>query len=310
MTDVVGRVLDVSVASATIERRDGSVVTVNLADVVAAKTVPATPTRSRGAMAISADNLTRITSRGWPAVVSQELGEWELRAAGGFTGRANSVAVTGSPGIPAAEAIADVIAFYEAHGLGPMAQVVVGSPGERLFLDAGWAPWADRVAGSGAIVQVATLRDQLGTASFALDGVTVEDHASDEWLALYHRVEDQKTARAVLEAPATVAFLSIAYPVINGPVVAIGRVVVTGEWAGLAGVEVAADRRRQGLARRIVEASIEWARQHGADKAYLQTKTDNTAAIALYAPYGFRTHHEYAYLVPPDPHSERTADSK
>ena len=97
----------------------------------------------------------------------------------------------------------------------------------------------------------------------------------------------------------TVGFLSIADPAINGPVIAIGRVVVTGEWAGLAGVEVAPDRRRQGLARQIVESSIAWARQHGADKAYLQTKTDNQAALALYEPYGFRTHHEYAYLVPP-----------
>ncbi len=291
MTDVVGRILEVSGAEVTVERRDGSTVVVHLEDIVAAKVVPPTPTRSRGAMAISTDNLTRITSRGWPAIVSEPLGDWELRAAGGFTGRANSVLVAGSPGLPDAEAVAAVTAFYTSHDLEPLAQVVAGSPGERLFLDAGWGPIEDRAAGSGAIVQVAELMD-----GFRGDGVTVENSASDGWLGLYHRLdgEDAAMARAVIEGPATVAFLSI-----GSPIAAIGRVVVTGEWAGLACVEVTPDHRRQGLGRRIVEASIAWAREHGADKAYLQTKIGNDAAIALYEPNGFRTHHEYTYLTPP-----------
>ena len=32
--------------------------------------------------------------------------------------------------------------------------------------------------------------------------------------------------------------------------------------------------------------------------AYLQTMPDNTAALALYEPYGFVTHHRYRYLAP------------
>ena len=56
--------------------------------------------------------------------------------------------------------------------------------------------------------------------------------------------------------------------------------------------------RRQGLARRIVETSLAWAVEHGADKAYLQTMPSNDAALALYAPYGFVDHHDYLYLNP------------
>ena len=286
MTDVVGRVLALDARHVTVEKRDGSTVDVDLAAVVAAKIVPSSPVRSRRAQAISADNLTRITSRGWPAPVSELLGEWELRAAGGFTGRANSVAVHGDPGLPFARAVAAIEEFYSDHRLPPLAQVVVGSAGEKLFVDAGWSPAEGRPGG--AIVQVAELAH-----NFEIGDVVVDDHASDEWLALYHRVDDHTVARAVLEGPATVGFLSI-----GDPITAIGRVVVTGEWAGLACVEVDPDQQRQGLGRRIVEASIAWARQHGADKAYLQTTTDNAAAIALYAPYGFRTHHEYVYLEP------------
>lgn len=289
MTDVVGRVLAVDERTVTLERRDGTTVDVDLRDVVAAKVVPPAPTRSRSAHRISADNLTRITSRGWPAVISEPLGDWELRASSGFTGRANSVAVHGNPGMPTAQAIAAVKAFYDDHGLPPVAQVVVGSAEERLFRDDAWAPVEGRPAG--AIVQVAELKD---LPDFDPDGdVTIEESATDEWLGLYHRVEDQSTARAVLEGPATVGFVSI-----GSPPVAIGRVVVTGEWAGLASVEVAPGSRRQGLATRIVEASIAWARRHGADKAYLQTMEHNAAALALYEPYGFRTHHSYVYLTP------------
>ena len=102
-----------------------------------------------------------------------------------------------------------------------------------------------------------------------------------------------QAARAVLEGPEQVAFVSI-----GEPTVAIGRIVVTGEWAGIACVEVVPDARRQGLAKRIVDTALAWAVEHGADKAYLQTMRSNDAALALYAPYGFVDHHDYRYLQP------------
>ena len=299
LTDVVGRVLAVGETHVTLERRDGTPVDVALADVVAAKVVPPTPVRSRRAISISADNLTRITSLGWPAIESVPLGEWELRSSGGFTGRANSVAAVGDPGTDMVEAIAAVEDFYRSRDRPPIAQVVVGTDIERAFVDSGWRPFSDKPGGAGAIVQVAQLTSVhlTGIHSSGPDMIARADIsavASDEWMGIYHRVNDPEVARKVLEGPSTVGFVSI-----GSPMTAIGRVVVTGEWTGLSCVEVVAGHRRLGLATRIVEASIAWARLHGADKAYLQTMSDNTAALALYAPYGFTTHHEYVYLTPP-----------
>jgi ribosomal protein S18 acetylase RimI-like enzyme len=289
LTDVVGRVLSVDETSVTVELRDGRPRVVRLADVVTWKPVPDRPVRRRRALAVDAEVLTRITSRGWPAVDSVPLGGWELRSAGRFTGRANSVAATGSPGVPFDEAVARVLAFYRERSAPALAQVVVGSENDRRFEVAGWAPMAGYYGG--AVVQVADLEP---SGAYTRDpGATVSSSADDAWLSRYGRVDDPADARAVLEGPARVGFVSL-----GPPGVAVGRVVVTGEWAGLSAVEVAPEARRQGLARRVVETSLAWAVEHGADKAYLQTMRSNEAALALYEPFGFVDHHDYLYREP------------
>ncbi|SKB04634.1 Ribosomal protein S18 acetylase RimI [Aeromicrobium choanae] len=283
MRDVVGRVLSADPDGLRIERRDGDLAFVPAGTVLAMRVVPDRPVRTRPATAVSPEDLTRITSRGWPAVESAPLGDWELRASDGFTGRANSAAVHGDSGVE--DPFGAVIDFYTTRGLRPLVQLVEDSPWHRRFVAAGWTGVVDQPPG--AIVQVADLR----SAPEPDPEAVVRDHATDAWLALYGRVRDPAAARAVMEGPATVGFVSIGD-------VAIGRVVVTGEWAGLAAVEVNPAHRRRGLARRIVETSLAWAVAHGADKAYLQTMRDNAPALALYEPYGFTTHHAYRYLTP------------
>lgn len=284
---MVGRVIDVA-ATVSIEQRDGVVVDVDPAAIILWRVVPDRPVRSRPAHRVRAEALARITSRGWPAIESEPLGDWELRASGGFTGRANSALVVGHPGTDPDSAIDQVIGFYTARGLAPLAQVIVGSPGEQIFLDRRWRPLEG--ARSGAIVQVAGLG-----AVVADPEAHVNTEISNDWLSLYPRVDPTQieAAKQVLSGPRTVGFVSI-----GSPPVAIGRVVVTGEWAGLAAVEVSPAHRRRGLATRIVTRSLVWAAERGADKVYLQTMRDNPAAIALYEPFGFTTHHEYRYLTP------------
>ncbi|AXT85738.1 hypothetical protein C6I20_11430 [Aeromicrobium sp. A1-2] len=289
LNDVLGRVVAVDQQTVQVELRDGRIREIDLTAITTWKPVPERPARRRRAAAISADDLTRITSRGWPAIDSAQLGDWELRASRGFTGRGNSVAVHGSAGLPFVDAVDQVRNFYATHKIPALAQLVVGSSAEREFLDAGWVPKRDYYGG--AVVQVADLH-----ATYPRDReAVVSDVVDDEWLAAYRRAdEDPVTAREVLQAPRTVGFVSI-----GTPVRAIARIVVTGEWAGISAVEVDPDARRQGLGRRIVDTSLAWAVEHGADKAYLQTMRSNWVALALYEPYGFVDHHDYRYLEPP-----------
>ena len=80
ISDPIGRILAVDYTVKAIERRDDSVVSVaSLLSVVTSKGVPSVPIRSCHADQIGADNLMRMCAPGWSPVVTEPLGEWELR---------------------------------------------------------------------------------------------------------------------------------------------------------------------------------------------------------------------------------------
>src|SRR5439155_541800 len=78
-------------------------------EIHAAKRVP----RSRTEIA----DLERVANAAWPAPVQEPLGGWILRAADGWTGRANSALPLGDPGMSRGEAIDAVADWYAARGL-------------------------------------------------------------------------------------------------------------------------------------------------------------------------------------------------
>ena len=286
MVDVIGVLQSYDGATAVVRRRDGTSTSVPVTQIVAAKTVP--PVRS--GLRVDAEDLQRICSDGWPALVTEPLGEWVLRAAGGFTGRANSALVAGHPGVEVPVAFERISAFYRRHRLPPRAQVVVGSAWDAAFGDSGWGPTDVR---GGARVMVAPLRT--APTNDATPQVTVSTQVDRAWLALYNRAggHDSALVTALLEGPRDVAFARI-----GDPPVAIGRMVVTGAWAGLAAVEVVPAQRRRGLATAVVDALMQRALERGARWCYLQVTPDNEAALALWRRYGFRVHHSYRYLAP------------
>lgn len=295
MTDVVGVLRALDDAEIRIRRRDGSDVSVAVGSVVTAHRVPdAPPGRPGAGLRIDAEQLQAVSDLGWPAVRTESIGAWLLRAAGGFTGRANSVSVHGSPQCPLPDALDRVRAFYRDHSLPPMAQVVRGSGWDDAFTAAGWG--VKPGSHTGAVVQVAALRTALRSAGSDTGAVVLGADVDPEWLSLYQRAAalDPAVVAQVLAGPEQVALARI-----GTPVRAIGRMVVTGEWAGISAVEVTPQHRRQGLARCVVDALLDWAASRGARWCYLQTMQHNEAALRLYAPYGFSTHHTYRYLVPP-----------
>jgi hypothetical protein len=87
--------------------------------------------------------LEHAAARHWRAPDTEPLGQWSLRAAAGFTGRANSALPLGDPGRPLPDAITAVEAWYRARDLRPMIVLPEGAgPAhlKNLLTERGWLP--------------------------------------------------------------------------------------------------------------------------------------------------------------------------
>ncbi|MEV7545463.1 GNAT family N-acetyltransferase [Streptomyces sp. NPDC089915] len=285
--DAVGVLTSWTAGVLTITRKDGVSVHIPESSLVAGKVVPAAPARRRGPAA-SFEELTRVTARAWPPLESEPLGEWTLRAAAGFTRRANSVLPLGDPGIPLDEALARVTAWYARRDLPAYVQAATGAAGtqEQLCAELERRGWVNEVSAevrTGGLAPVADLDADVS-------GVLLTREPDEAWLGRYGRVRDPGLARRMLVAGPSVWFASL-----DGGR-AIGRCVVDGRWAGFGAVAVDPEFRRKGLATAVMAALSRRALEEGASAAWLQVETDNPGARALYDGMGFATHHSYHHF--------------
>ncbi|WP_435610534.1 GNAT family N-acetyltransferase [Streptomyces sp. C10-9-1] len=295
-TDTVGVLTSWTDGVLLITRRTGESVRVPESSLVAGRTVPAAPARRRGPAA-SFEELARATSRAWRPLEAERLGDWELRAASGFTRRANSVLPLGDPGMPLDRALERVRAWYGARGLPAYVQAATGAAGTQEELCAALEErgWQREVSAEVLVGPLAPLADRDADGSRVL----VSRTAGEGWLRRYGRFggaagEPPAPVRAVLAAGPSVWFASV--PGADGVPEAIGRCVVDGRWAGFMAVEVAPEHRRRGLGTAVMAALAGRALAEGASASWLQVEAGNGAAQALYAGLGFTVHHHYHHF--------------
>lgn len=304
MTDLLGVMETWAGGVTTIREESGAVTAIRLRDIVSGKGVPPRPSvRHR----VSPEVAERRAALGWPAVVSQPLGEWLLRASAGYSSRANSVLAVGDPGTPFDDAVAAVEDFYRRHDLPPWAQVVVGGDVHRRFEEAGWV--RARPGEADTHFQLASVSQALRRVRRSLPAgappVTTSTTAGPEWIGADEQIRSHgDAATTVLQGPAEVVFATVPAPDADAAgrdrrdPLAKGRAAYGEDWVGVSSVAVSPEDRRRGLARVVVAALLEWGAERGATTAYLQVRGDNPAALALYGSLGFATHHTYRYLTP------------
>ncbi|KQX65613.1 GNAT family N-acetyltransferase [Angustibacter sp. Root456] len=298
-------------------------VSVPLGQVVAGKPVPPPPVR-RGAphRAIGWEGLEDVAADGWRPVELEWLGVrgqgWRLRAAEGFTGRANSVLPLGDPGIPLDAAVDAAERWYADRGLGTrfcvpwpldapvLAADEAGQRARDTTLDAvlrerGYALDTPTLVLTAAVRDVARAVLQPGSPGVPPGlRLTVDDAPDDAWLAVYRyrgQPLPEVARRLLLSAPAQ-AFVSLRD---DDGTVAVGRAASSRGWTGITAMEVVEPYRRRGLARLVLGAIAEWGLARGDRSAYLQVAEHNAAARSLYRAVGFAEHHGYHYRVRPQP---------
>jgi N-acetylglutamate synthase len=288
--------------------------------------IPVTPPASGTSLAL-------VSAHGWPALVTEYLGGWLLQSSDGFTGRANSVVPHGDPGVPIDEALTSVQKFYARAGLPALIQVPVGLPLEDQLRRRGWvvatsgkdAYATSEVQVARLDVMVARLADSstadsstAGSSAAGSSAAAIADPPAvdvelgrtldESWLALYGRTTTPNAARHVLASPEKVTLARVPPPSDprSGPagrergqeLAGIARGVVTGQWLGVAAVEVAPPWRRRGIARALMARIGHWGRDLGASWVYLQVGSSNAAAKRLYERLGFEVDHHYRYYSP------------
>ncbi|HEX5598153.1 MAG TPA: GNAT family N-acetyltransferase [Micromonosporaceae bacterium] len=310
-SDALGELVDLTETYLTVNTAKGPL-RVPLAEVHRAKRVPPPPPkrapRAPGAprpTAAAALALELAANDAWPAPIQERLGDWLLRAADGWTGRANSALPVGEPDRPLAAAIDAVQQWYGDRG--QPAMITLPSPlplAGRLgqALDArGWT------ARPPVLVQTAPLTAVRNATRYRADLPPVElaEAPSKEWLtiAAARKGALPDVARHVLTAVDQIRFAYLYDTVEPGgrQLLGIARGTVTGEgrWLGLTLLEVLPQARGRGLAPQLIRALVEWAAGLGATDFFLQVETANSA-VALYERLGFTTHHTYQVRVAPE----------
>jgi ribosomal protein S18 acetylase RimI-like enzyme len=260
-------------------------------------------------------DLERAAAAHWRGIEEEWLGGWLLRAAAGFTGRANSALPLGDPGLPLDAALAAVTCWYLERGQPPMIALPMpldggaprespvareaGGPGGELDAELARRSWPLRPGP--AFFMVADLPLAFPANGLA-DGraVLISPEPDDAWAARYHyRGQDHlpPVARQVLTSAREQSFVSIRD---GDEVLAIARLSIAAGWAGLTAVEVHPGHRRQGLGVAITAAACRVAEERGIPSTFLQVETDNAPAQALYKRLGFRYSHRYHYRVAPE----------
>lgn len=290
-TDVVGWLEGSDPERLQVRDIAGTLHRIDRAAVVAARRAPAAR-GGPGPLRTSPEQLEQVAVDGW-AAEQQPLGEWTLRAAGGFTGRANSVLAVGDPGVPLADAAEMVQAFFAERGIPARAQVIKGSPEEAGLRALGWME--DYVPTD---VLVARLAELLGSTP-PDPRVRVTEWLEPAWEAAY-QVSRPNTAepgvvRRILDGVPPRAFGGVEH---EGGLIAIGRGHVSEDWLGLASLWTDPGHRRKGLASAVLRSLGHWAARGGARNAYLQVAAENASAHRAYERLGFVFHHRYRYLRP------------
>jgi ribosomal protein S18 acetylase RimI-like enzyme len=266
MTDVLGVCESWADGVAIVRREDGSTVEIRTSDIVSGKPVPPRPSVR---LRVSTREAEGHASPHWPGVVREALGDWELRTepepGHRVRKRANSCLAMGEPGVALSEAAGVVEEFYATRSRPAMVQVETDSDIDGWFSSTGWSVVP---GGESLFLLGSTSRARRLLAGRGLEPAEL-------------RVDGSR-ARASLGD------------------LADGTAAVDRDWLGVHGLYVEPGSRRQGLARSVLAALLDWGTEQGASTVWMHVETDNSPAIALYESIGLQVHHESRYLRAPE----------
>lgn len=237
--------------------------------------------------------LERSMLTSWPALSVIYDRDWVVRLADGYTKRANSVTCLGSDNVDLDRRIDRVVDIYRERDLPTIFRLSpLASPAlEAALAERSWRRFDE------TIVLAADL-DDLGRSSLEAmgDDIRIDTAPDQAWLESCDRIAGSSTKhlitlRTMLERLVPTA----GFGRVNGDggIDALALVVVDDDHAGVFEVLTQPQRRRQGLARRLLAQLFAWSASRGAKTAWLSVLADNRPAFELYQSFGFSEVYRY-----------------
>jgi len=251
-------------------------------------------------------NLARIrafealTANGWAAPHTALLDGWVMRAAGGYTRRANSVLPLHNGQMDIERKIEACETFYSRFGLATHFKLTDAAQPVSLddTLEARGYTRTGRTS-----VQVCDLRRDLPTVPMKAEELDTRSYPSTIWLDSFFEMNHIDPAhysmvRLMLEEH---IMFPARFVIVWAGVepVALAMVVVERGYAGIFDVVVQPGRRRQGIGWKLMSYMMSLAQRGGAHTAYLQVTHENEVAWGLYEKLGFQPLYDYWYRQQP-----------
>lgn len=318
-TDALGLVDEVTDLTVTVRTKRGPVV-VDRESILVAHEVPPAPVRTgQPHRALSAVDLRRISAAAWLPPQSTWLHAdnvraeaegstdfvqtgWLLRAeADSPSRRASSALPLDAPGMPAAQALDAVEAWYAARGLSPQIQIYSADASAALdptcaelgplLRERGFTPSAPVLLLTGATREAAAGATRATDA--ALPGLTihVEDEPSEDLVTALGRdpqAPDRAAFTRLLTSGEQVQFVSAwaHHPDGSRSPVAACRLAEVNRWAVVTNLVTHPGLRRRGAGRAIVRAALATAAGRGVRSYLVDVEADNAASLALFESLG------------------------
>jgi len=241
---------------------------------------------------IDALAVERATMAAWPAGETEEHDGWFHLAASGVTGRVNAVWPLEWRGRDLESAIDRAEQWYAERRLAPRFKLTDGAFAPldlpQRLARRNYAPTMP------TLIMIRTLAGALKPKVHQVELFDTMPEAFDR--ALRESTPDPEELderRAIaLRAPTPTAFAVRAES--DAPV-AVGMSACAGDVAGLFLMRTVPEARRQGHARHVLHALVDWAARQGARTIFLQVDAHNTPAVALYEREGFETLTAYRF---------------
>ncbi len=235
-----------------------------------------------------------LSFNAWPALETLFYAGWILRFANGYTRRANSV----NPIYATTYAVDDKItrceAIYSARGQKTVFKITPAVYPTDLD---------DQLAARGYVEDARTSVQTLSLAEWtapASENITLEHHLTDDWLALFCRLNNVNSAHyPTMKAMLTRIVPQCCFSTLHcdGQPAAVGLGVRDGDYIGLFDIVTESHFRNRGLGNQLVSNLLYWGKQNDAKYGYLQVMLNNSPALHLYHKLGYREIYQYWYRV-------------